>query len=147
MAKKKSEKDILSFSTWSLHILSGILFGILFLFLATNILFAVSLPDIDRVTRGGNEDVVHFMKQARTLRAFQNLFPEIRETFMAHEQEVYKDDHDRRIMITKLESALSINPKSRDVLYSLYLLYDKAGNEEKALTYYLQAKAIDPSIK
>jgi tetratricopeptide (TPR) repeat protein len=147
MAKKKIEKDTISFFSWSFHILSAILFGILFLFLATNILFAVSLPDIDRVTRGKSEDVVHFMKQARMLRAFQVLFPEIRETFMAHEQEVYKDDHDRRIMITKLESALAINPKSRDVLYSLYLLYDKAGNEEKASIYYLQAKAIDPSIK
>src|SRR3989344_3093589 len=127
MTKKKKETDSASLLSWALQIGTSILFGIIFLFLLANILFAVSLPNIDSVVSGKSEDIVNFMKRARTLTPFHALFPEIKSTFVAYEREVYKDDRERRIMISKLEGALTINPKSRDVLYSLYLLYDKSG--------------------
>ncbi len=146
MAKKKSETNSSSFGLWALHIGASILFGVLFLFLATNILFAVSLPDLDTVMSGKKEDVVHFMKRARTLTPFRKLFPEIKSTFVENELEVYKDDRDRRTLILKLEEALKVNPKSRDVLYSLYLLYDKSGDAEKAALYLQQAQEVDPTI-
>lgn len=147
MAKKKTEKESESFTSWFVHIGTSILFGLLFLFLAMNILFAVSLPNIDPITSGKSEGIVNFMRRARTLSPFQTLFPEIKFTFVNHELEVYKDDHDRRDMIDKLEKALTINPKSRDVLYSLYLLHDKAGNVEKASEYLQRSQEVDPAVK
>lgn len=146
MAKKKSEKESTSFVSWAVHIATSILFGLLFLFLATNILFAVSLPDVEPIISGKSEGVVNFMKRARTLSPFPTLFPEIKFMFVNHELEVYKDDRERRDMIVKLEKALVINQKSRDVLYSLYLLYDKSGNESKASEYLQRAREVDPNI-
>ncbi len=146
MVKKKAEKESSSYSAWLIHIGTSILFGVLFLFLAINILFAVTLPNLDTFAGANSTGVVNFMKRTRTLPAFKNLFGEIKITFSAHEQEVYKDDRERRALITKLEEAIAINPKSRDVLYTLYLLYEKAGNTEKATEYLERAQAVDPKV-
>lgn len=139
MAKK-------SFIPWLIHIFTSVLFGILFLFLATNILFAISLPEFGRVIDGDKESVVGFMKHVGSISAFTYLFPEMKSTFADHDVEVYKDDRERNAMITKLEKNLEINPKSRDVLYSLYLLYDKSGNDGKAAHYLRLAQEVDPKI-
>lgn len=146
MSKKKEKSDSTYLESWALHMGASILFGIVFIYLATNILFSVSLPAIDTVMSGKSEDVVYFMKRARTLNSFHSLFPELKSIFLAHELEVYKDDRDRRTMISKLEEALIINPKSRDVLYSLYLLYDKSGSTAKAAYYLHRAQEVDPKM-
>lgn len=52
----------------------------------------------------------------------------------------------RKQNIGKLESLLEKNPKSRDVLYDLYLLYKEEGNNMRAQQYLEKAKAVDPSI-
>lgn len=147
MVKKKVKKEWRAFTTWTLHTGTSILFGVLFLFLATNILFAVSLPDIDSMISDSNKELVDFMKRARKISSFQRVLYEMKTVFAAHEQEVYKDDRERQQKISRLEEILIINPKSRDVLYSLYLLYDKAGDEQKADEYLQRAKEVDPRVE
>ena len=48
--------------------------------------------------------------------------------------------------IQKYEGLLQTNPKSRDVLIKLALLYLEQNEPRKARTYYAQAKKIDPWI-
>ncbi|MBP9797857.1 hypothetical protein KBC70_01795 [Candidatus Woesebacteria bacterium] len=52
--------------------------------------------------------------------------------------------------ITEYENMLSLNPKNRDVLIKLALLYRDKGTGsalEKSRQYYAEAKAVDPWVK
>ena len=62
-------------------------------------------------------------------------------------QEVFAKDNKRKETIAKFESLLQKNPKSRDLLYNLYLLYQEDGNGTKAEEYLRRAKVIDPMIE
>ncbi len=59
---------------------------------------------------------------------------------------VYSDEHKRQAMILQLKQMLSQNPKARDVLYGLYLLYKEGGNGSKATEYLKQAQEVDPNV-
>jgi len=49
--------------------------------------------------------------------------------------------------IQKLEQLLVNSPKSRDVLYSLFLLHQEDGNKIKAEKYLQTAREVDPELK
>lgn len=89
---------------------------------------------------------VEFMKKAKTLPQFKTLKPEIQETYTIYQEEVYADEKKRREYIQKLETIAQSYPESRDVLYSLSLLYEKDGNIHKSQEYLQKAKAIDPNV-
>ena len=59
---------------------------------------------------------------------------------------VYAEKVKKRSMINKLERELVINPKARDILYSLYQLYLAEGDKNQANNYLKRAKEVDPSI-
>lgn len=61
-------------------------------------------------------------------------------------EQIFAKNNQKKQMINDLEQKLLINPKSRDVLYSLYQLYLKEGSENHADNYLKQAKEVDPSI-
>ena len=50
-------------------------------------------------------------------------------------------------MINNLEQQLIINPKARDILYSLYQLYLAEGDKNKAGEYLKRTKDVDPTLK
>jgi len=62
------------------------------------------------------------------------------------ESAVFKDQREKKQTINKLEQLLAINPKSRDILYGLYLYYDRLGEKNKAQEFLRRAKDIDPLI-
>lgn len=81
-------------------------------------------------------------------------FPEYPEVFsMASkqfgesiEEEVIAPKLEREKLIRKLEDALAENPNSRDVLYSLAILYQDNGDDDRAAQFMSKAKEIDPSV-
>ena len=62
------------------------------------------------------------------------------------EEEVFAENKKREEMIAEYEILLQKTPKSRDILYNLYLLYKEDGNKIKAEEYLRRAKEVDPSI-
>jgi Tetratricopeptide repeat. len=48
--------------------------------------------------------------------------------------------------LKKLEEVLTLNQKSRDVLYHISQVYKQLGDEKKARDYFLKAKAVDPDL-
>ncbi len=127
--------------------LASIGFGLLFVFLIGNILFSQRIPELYfQIVNGDSTAYVEFLKQGREANFFQLLSPEIRNIFASHEKEIYADERQRRALIQKLKILQKQNPKSRDILYSLYLLYDKSGDENLAQQYLQQAKEIDPAV-
>ena len=142
MPKKKEEKP------WLNHVGLTVLYGVLFFFLVANIILSQQFPSLYySVIYEEKPALVEFFKRGKMLNSFQTLFPEIKSVFSEHEVEIYQEDRSRRELISQLETLLEKNPKSRDILYSLYLLYDREGNESKALEYLKLAQAIDPSVK
>lgn len=62
------------------------------------------------------------------------------------QQAVFSKDRQRQEQIIKLESVLKSNPRSRDVFYDLFVLYNEDDNTKKAEEYLRKAKEIDPAI-
>lgn len=60
--------------------------------------------------------------------------------------EIYSEESKKKALINNLEQQLTINPKARDILYSLYQLYLADGDKKKADYYLQRAKEVDPSI-
>ncbi len=61
-------------------------------------------------------------------------------------EQIFAKNNAKKEMINNLEQKLMINPKSRDVLYSLYQLYLEGGDKNRATDYLRQTKEIDPSV-
>lgn len=61
-------------------------------------------------------------------------------------EQIFAKNNQKKQMINDLEQKLLINPKSRDILYSLYQLYLEEGDQNQANNYLRQAKEVDPSI-
>ena len=97
---------------------------------------------------GENKDDV-----IKTLRFIQSL-PEYPEVLAMQkniygssiEGEVNQEAKIRDNSIRHLEEELKINPKARDVLYNLSILYKKEGNSQKSLELYRQALQVDPAV-
>lgn len=141
MAKKKNT-DMVK------HIAVSLCFGFLFFILVANVLASQRIPELFfQITNDNEQAYITFLKQGRTTSSFRVLSPEILQNFARHEDEIYADERQRRELIQKLEVLLDKNPKSRDILYSLYLLYDKDEKHDVAQMYLQEAQKIDPSLK
>ena len=62
-------------------------------------------------------------------------------------EEIFRQENKRKELIKNLEQQLIINPKARDILYSLYQLYLSEGDKNRAGEYLKRAKEVDPTIK
>ncbi|MFA6081279.1 MAG: hypothetical protein WC741_02635 [Patescibacteria group bacterium] len=61
-------------------------------------------------------------------------------------EQIFVKSNIKKVLINNLEQKLTINPKSRDVLYGLYQLYLEEGDKNRANNYLRQAKEVDPNI-
>ncbi len=59
---------------------------------------------------------------------------------------IFQEENQRNNEIKILEQLLKDNPDSRDILYSLYLVYSQKGDALMSQKYLRQVKAIDPSL-
>ena len=131
------------------HKIAKLLLGIfLFLFLLFNLITSQLIsPLYFKLLKEDKAAVVGFLRKIKKLPVFLS-FLEINKKIYGNsfEQEVLAPDIKRNKLIEDYELLLLKNPKSRDLLYNLYLLYQEDGNEIRAEEYLRRAKEVDPSI-
>lgn len=132
----------------SKKISSGVAAFVLVAFLYINIVTMQQISSIyANISHEDNASVVDFFKRAKTLVEFESIRPEVSQTFSLLEDKVYAEDRERIRDINSLEELLKTNPKSRDVLYALAVLYTKEGNTTKASDYLKRAQYLDPKVE
>lgn len=62
------------------------------------------------------------------------------------EDDVFRKEIEQNNRIKNLEQSIERNPYSRDILYSLYLLYDSRGDKAMAEKYLQRVREIDPGF-
>jgi len=62
------------------------------------------------------------------------------------ENEVFSEQRMKEEEMAQLQALLTKNPKSRDIIYRLYLLNKDLGNNQQAGKYLRMVKEIDPNI-
>ena len=140
--KKQSEKKGKWFS-FSLRFLKYLGFFLSGVFLGFNIYFSQNLPkNFFGLVEFQKKSVIEFLEKIQKTKYF---FSQLKyfETLYPNEdlkKEVFKKEKEKKQMIKKLEQILEKNPKSHDVLYSLFLL-------TKDKTYLKKAQEIDPEIR
>ncbi|MBP7967748.1 hypothetical protein KAZ66_05785 [Candidatus Woesebacteria bacterium] len=145
--KKNTAPDVETVKKWMRHIVVVTGYGLLFFFLILNVVFSQDIPSLYfQLTQDNSNALTDFMKQAKEVPAFRNLLPEIKQAFSEREPAIYAEERARLSLITKLETALKKNPQSSEILYSLYLLYDRGGYVEQANQYLERARSIDPQL-
>ena len=88
-----------------------------------------------------------FLKKIRYHRSFDGQFSIALDKFgISLSEAVFQDERLRQDQISRLETVLSKNPQSRDVLIKLALLHLKNDNLIASRDYYQRAKQIDPWI-
>ena len=132
------------------HKIAKLLLGIfLFLFLLFNLITSQLIsPLYFKLLKEDKAAVVGFLRKIKKLPVFLS-FLEINKKIYGNsfEQEVLAPDIKRNKLIEDYELLLLKNPKSRDLLYNLYLLYQEDGNEIRAEEYLRRAKEIDPTLE
>jgi tetratricopeptide (TPR) repeat protein len=129
--------------------LSTIVLVLLFsLFVIVNIYFSQSVnPLYFQVINEDRRATITFLKKIKELPDFENNYFMNTQIFGEEIQRDLFSENEKRVKrITELESLLKINPKSRDVLYGLSVLYRNNGDTEKADYYLEKAKQIDPLV-
>lgn len=133
----------------ALNISRFVLLLAIFFLLTINIIASQSVsPLFYGVAKGEKNTVIVFLQKIERLPEFSN-FLEMNKNIYGETiaNKVYSPQKNRSEKIASLKNLLIKNPKSRDVLYDLYLLYKEAGNENKASEYYTRAKEIDPTLR
>ena len=91
---------------------------------------------------------VNFLQKINSLPDYKRILEMNNNIYgLTIEEQIFAKNNQKKEMINDLEQKLLINPKSRDILYSLYQLYLEEGNENLANDYLRQAKEVDPSVK
>ena len=129
----------------SILFMSVLLFGF---FVVVNIFSSqIISPVYLRLVNEDRGGVISFLKKIMLLPQFTNEYKNYHTIYgKAFENEVFSEKKAREKKINELEQILVNNPKERDVLYSLYLLYLAHGDQKKASEYFNRAKVIDPAI-
>lgn len=144
---KKKQYSNESLMSWFTHIAQAVTYGLLFMFLISNILYSQIMPDAYfQLLQGSDDAFISIIKRAKDTQYFTRLLPEIHNTVAGHEADIFADTHERKAQIDTLKQTLILNPQSRDVLYALYLLYKQEGDMSRAEEYLDQARQIDPTI-
>lgn len=118
-------------------------------FLITNIFFSQKINNLLIGLVNFNEkSAIDFLKKIKNKKYFKNQLLYFENIFQKSlKNEVFKEENEINAKIKKLEQILEKNQKARDVLYSLYLLYNETGDKTKAKIYLKQAKEVDPMLK
>jgi|SRR3990170_1524097 len=132
--------------TYSLLKILAIIFFFSFLVLNLTLSQYIS-PLYFQLMKEDKNAAIRFLSKIKNLPYFLPLL-EVNKNIYDNslEQEVFAEDIKRKKIISQFESSLQKNPKSRDILYNLYLLHNEDGNKIMAQEYLRRAKEIDPSI-
>lgn len=120
------------------------------LFLLANIYFSQTLHPLffKLVGQKDKETAILFLKKIKGQAEFEKQMAYFKRLYSDEiENQVYQDERKRKEEIKKLEQILLLNPKARDVLIKLAILYFEDGNFNKARQYYQTAKEVDPLLE
>ncbi len=121
---------------------------ILYMTLLANIFASTEFPLIyDQVLNNNKEAVVVFLNDLRKTVFFKPELARAQKLFgYSIRSGVFGDESKTKKEITKMEELLKLNPNSRDVLYKLYLLYYKIGEDSKSRYFLQRARKIDSTL-
>jgi tetratricopeptide (TPR) repeat protein len=123
-------------------------FSFVFIFLIINIYFSQNIsPLYQEIVNNEKDAVISYLKKIKKQPFFKSELKKFTQIFnQSIAKEVFFEDEQRKIKIQKLKEALKKNPKSRDILTNLAILYHEDGNDKLAQEYFNKAKEIDPSL-
>ncbi len=119
-----------------------------FILLIVNFISSQTIsPIYFRFVNNDKKAVINFLQKIKTFPEFQKIL-EMNKNIYGEtiKNEVFKEENKKRVMINNLEQILTKNPKARDVLYSLYLLYKEKGDNLTVEKYLKQTREVDPAI-
>ena len=126
------------------------LFGLLiFLVLIINLIYSqIISPIYFQLVNNNKAATINFLEKIKKFPEFDKILEMNKNIFgKTIEKEVFKQENEKKLLINNLEQQLAVNPKAREVLYSLYQLYSAEGDNNKAEEYLRKAKEVDPTIK
>jgi len=122
---------------------------LIFAFLFLNLVSSQTIsPIFFKFVNNERTATVSFLQKIRDLPDYQKILRMHDNIYgKSIRSEIYIEESKKKALINNLEQQLSINPKARDILYSLYQLYLTEGDKNKANYYLQRAKAVDPMLK
>jgi len=121
---------------------------LVFLILILNIISSQSISFIYfKFVNNDKPLTIAFLQKIKTLPEYEKILEmnnNINGTTV--KAEIIRQENTKKDLINNLKQQLTINPKARDVLYSLYQLNLAEGNTTKANNYLRQARKVDPNI-
>lgn len=126
---------------------SYVIFTILAIFLVSNIIASQTISEtFFKLLNGDRGAVLEFLTKIKVLPEYKNELAKYQAEFPKIENDLFQEDMKREFLIKNFEQILLKNPKSRDILYELHLLYRRIGDKEKASDYLKRAKEVDPEL-
>lgn len=105
-------------------------------------------PLYSGIVNAERSSVVDYLQKIRKLQMFDAELEHFESVYGTPIiSDVFKNELKRQNLVFDLKSRLALNPKSRDVLYGLSILYQQEGNENQYRHYFDLAKEVDPEIK
>ena len=123
-------------------------FSFVFIFLIINIYFSQNISSLyQEIINNEKEAVISYLKKIKKQPFFKSELKKFTQIFdQSIAKEVFFEDEQRKIKIQKLKEDLKKNPKSRDILTNLAILYQEDGNDKLAQEYFNKAKEVDPNL-
>ena len=123
-------------------------FSFVFIFLIINIYFSQNISLLyQKILNNEKEAVISYLKKIKKQPFFKSELKKFTQIFdQSIAKEVFFENEQRKIKIQKLKEALKKNPKSRDILTNLAILYHEDGNYKLAQEYFNKAKEVDPNL-
>jgi tetratricopeptide (TPR) repeat protein len=117
-------------------------------FLIFNLYFSQKVsPLYEKLINNEKQAVISYLKKIKKQPFFKSELKKFTQIFnQPIVKEVFFEDEQRKIKIQKLKEALKKNPKSRDILTNLAILYYEDGNDKLAQEYFNKAKEVDPNL-
>jgi len=121
---------------------------LVFLILILNIISSQSISFIYfKFVNNDKPLTIAFLQKIKTLPEYEKILEMNNNIYRSTvKAEIIRQENTKKDLINNLEQQLTINPKARDVLYSLYQLNLAEGNTTKANNYLRQARKVDPNI-
>lgn len=129
------------------------IFILLFISLIFTILFLnlISIQFISpiyfRLVNNDKIATISFLQKIKSLPEYQKILEMNNNIYgPTVKEKIFRQENKRKELIKNLEQQLTINPKARDILYSLYQLYLAEGDKNRAMEYLRRAREVDPDI-
>jgi len=121
---------------------------LVFLILILNIISSQSISFIYfKFVNNDKPLTIAFLQKIKTLPEYEKILEMNNNIYRSTvKAEIIRQENTKKDLINNLKQQLTINPKARDVLYSLYQLNLAEGNTTKANNYLRQARKVDPNL-